>query len=267
MTIVARREGPAFDADLAVRGFFKDPEWMFKVGIGGVINAAALVLALANPLLFPVLIALSAITCGYSQRAVRFRALGVEEKLPEWNEFLELTVSGLTWIALQFGFWTIVVGFATTLFMLGSNLSNPATENAWIVGGILLIAMAIIKMSFVTSYLMVNFAIEENLKGGFAFLEVGKRVWRDPLGLWSAWLLALGLQIASVVAPAITLIGIFFVPSTFFAANVMAADILTQAWIKIDPPKLKPPVKKPGKSGDGPGGGSLPKPSGTKRNL
>lgn len=263
MTAVARREGPAFDADLAVKGFFRDPEWMFKAGIGGMINAGGLVTGLANPLMFPVLLALSALTMGFSMRAVRFRALEIEDKLPEWNEWLELFVSGLTWIALQFGYWSLVVGFATILIMVGLKLETPQTLNYWIVTAVLLMIAAALKVSFFTSYLMVNFALEENLKAGFAIKEVVKRAWRDPSGLVGAWLLTLGLTGASVIAPSLTIVGIFFVPSTIFAAQVMSADILTQAWTKLTPADVQPPRKKPDKGGKP---DNLPRPSGSKRN-
>lgn len=263
MTAVVRREGPAFDADLAVKGFFRDPEWMFKAGIGGMINACGLVTGLANPLMLPALLALSSLTLGFAMRAVRYRALEVEDKLPEWNEWLELFVSGLTWVALQFGYWSLFVGFATILLMCGLQFETPQTLSFWIIGIVLLIIAAALKTSFFTSYLMVNFALEEDLKAGFAVREVVKRAWRDPSGLVGAWLLSLGLLGASVIAPSLTIVGVFFVPSTVFAAQVMAADILTQAWTRLTPANVRPQQKKPDKDGKP---DNLPRPSGSKRN-
>ncbi|MFN8657954.1 MAG: DUF4013 domain-containing protein [Candidatus Obscuribacterales bacterium] len=263
MSVVARREGPSFDADLAVKGFIRDPEWMFKAGIGGMINAGGLVTGLANPLMFPALLALSALTTGYAMRAVRYRALEVVDKLPDWNEWLELFVSGLTWVALQFGYWSLFAGFATIVVMVGMKFETLKTINFWITGGVLLIIAGALKTSFFASYLMVNFALEEDLKAGFAVREVIKRAWRDPSGLVGAWLLSMGLFGAAVIVPSLTIVGVFFVPSTVFAAQVMAADVLTQAWTKLTPANVKPLKKKSDKDGKS---DNLPRPSGTKRN-
>lgn len=266
MTQVARRDEPPFDADLAVKGFFRDPEWMFKIGIGQVINASILLLGIANPLLFPVLLALMSLTTGFALRVVRFRALNVEDKLPEWNEWLELIVSGLTWLALQFGFWSLVTGAATVVYMCATRLSTAATEGAWIIGGVLTVIFCALIVSFYTSYLMVNFALDESIKAGFAIIEVTKRLFKAPRTLISGWLMALGLPGASVVLPSLTVIGVFFVPATLFAAHCMAADVLAQAWLSLDKPGSRTLKKPPTKAPEGkPGQPDLPKPSGTKR--
>lgn len=275
MTAVVRREEPSFDADLAVKGFFRDPDWMFKIGIGQVVNASALLIGLANPMLFPLLLALSSLTTGFSLRMVRFRALAVEDKLPEWNEWLELTVSGLTWLALLFGFWSAVTAVASVIYMFGSRFATTSTETAWIIAGVLVTFGAALVISFYTSYLMVNFALEESIKAAFAVREVTKRLLADPRAMVAGWLMALGLPGAAILLPSLTVIGLFFVPATVFAANVMAADILAQVWIRQDKPGdrsiRRSESKKPSKGSGGGTGGSrpgdnLPKPSGTKRN-
>jgi hypothetical protein len=266
MTQVARADEPPFDAELAVKGFFRDPEWMFKIGIGQVINASILLLGMANPLMFPVLLAFMSLTTGYALRMVRFRALSIEDKLPEWNEWLELVVSGLTWLALQFGFWSLVSGVATILYMCASRFSNDSTEGAWIVGSVLAVIFCALVVSFYTSYLMVNFALEESIKSGFALREVTKRLFSNPRALVGAWLLALGLPGAALVLPCLTVIGVFFVPATLFAASVMAADVLAQAWLGLDKPGSRTLKRPPPKAPDGrPDQPQLPQPSGTKR--
>ncbi|MBI4533795.1 MAG: DUF4013 domain-containing protein, partial [Candidatus Melainabacteria bacterium] len=91
------------NADLAVKGTFHDPDWMFKTGIGGMLNAGSVILWSVNPLLLPLSFALISLSCGYLLRVMRYKLLNPDSHLPDWDSWLELFISGLTWLAIQFG--------------------------------------------------------------------------------------------------------------------------------------------------------------------
>ncbi len=221
------------DADLAVRSFFQDPDWMFKMGLGGVVNAGCLVLTMMNPFVFlPVTLALIALVCGYLLRCLRLKVLSGKSKLPDWGEWLDLFMSGLTWLAVQFGLWLITISVATVSLMFALAAS---TQQSWAyvpiaVAGVLVTVATCLAVQFLSSFLMVNFAVEEKLSAGFAVLEVVRRACARPSVFCQAWLLSTGLQAAAVVIPALTIVGIFLTPSTLFASQLISAALLAQAW-------------------------------------
>jgi len=229
----ARRKAE-LDADLAWSGFFKDADWMFKVGIGGTINAAALVLAVAHPLFIPVVCALFAVVSGYLLRLIRFKMLDPECKLPPWDDWLELIVSGMTWLAIQFGYYLAVASTITTTLLIGAGSGRVTAHSPefvpWALISIFLVAAISLTVSFISPFLMVNFAVEERIAAGFALRKVYRRTRNNPRNMLLAWLLSTGLLWAAAVLPALTLIGIFFLPSTVFIAQVLSAVLATQVW-------------------------------------
>ena len=90
------------DAQYAWDSVLKDPDWMFKMGIGGMINAGCMLLAFSSFYFTPFAFAFLALIAGYTLRFIRYRVKDPDIKLPLWNEWLELLMSGLTWLAIQF---------------------------------------------------------------------------------------------------------------------------------------------------------------------
>ncbi len=77
---------------------------------------------------------------------------------------------------------------------------------------------------------MVNFAVEENLRAGFAYIKVLKCLIKNPAQLFSGFLLAIGIQLGFVLIPCLTIIGVFLVPSSYFAGQVLSSLILARHW-------------------------------------
>ncbi len=222
------------DPDCALKGYFQDPDWMFKTGIGGTLNAVAFVLLLSSPFCGPVVFAFLAVSNGYILRVARSKLIDRDAKLPVWENWLDLFVSGLTWLVIQFGFATIVVSTITLCVIAGFGSGAIKALNHQFLGWALTSSLLVIfvwgAVSFFTRFLMVNFAAEERVTAGFAFLEAIRRVRRDPASFIQAWLLATGIQAAAVILPVFSVIGIFFLPSTIFISEVLAATLAAQVW-------------------------------------
>jgi hypothetical protein len=229
----ARRLG-VVDPDLAWKGLFLDEDWMFKIGIGGVANAASMLLIMQTRLFAPLCFALIAMVAGYTLRVIRYKVLNPESKLPDWDNPIELLVSGLSWLAIQFGFWLLVLSAATVLLLFASSTGMQNVEHPgffiWAIVSFIVVGGAWLIVSFLTTYLMVNFAVEESLRAGFALRKVFARFAKNRRAFLLAWILGIGVCIASVVVPSLTVIGIFIVPSTFFAALIISATLAAQAW-------------------------------------
>lgn len=226
------------DADLAVRSYFKDPDWMFKTGIGGVLNAACLLVSVLDVqrfLFVPIGLAFAGLVVGYLLRTARARLDDPAGKLPAWNDWGELFFSGLTWVAIHFGWCILAIIPAATLavismYLLAAN-STSSMAVALTVGAVGICAFFIfVAWHISVSYLLVNFAKEEKLLAGFAVARVMRNIKRNPKGMLTAWVLAFELQLLAVFIPAITVLGMFIVPSTLFAAQLVSVALLSQAW-------------------------------------
>lgn len=222
-----------FDPDIAVSSYVKDPDLMPKTGIGGVINALALVtLVLTGGLLAPVSLALMGLTNGYILRHMRFRLGKQDSPLPDWDDWLDLFISGITWLALQFGYALVIISVATISYMIcdAINRKNPEALIGVYIGSAFMFMVTWALTHFFSSYLMVNFAGEEKLSAGFAFRRVYEVACAAPQAFFLSWVLAIGFQFAAVFVPALTIIGLFLVPSTYFAGQITGANLLSQAW-------------------------------------
>ncbi|MBX9688214.1 MAG: DUF4013 domain-containing protein [Candidatus Obscuribacterales bacterium] len=209
-------------------------EWMVKCGIGGVLAAAALVAILYSFLCLPIFVACEALMIGYCLRCMRQKAANPESKLPEWNEWGDLFASGITWIALQTGIW-LFFGSIQGLILafccgFAFNEKSPDLSSVWTIAGCGVVSLAVAIMSALSSYTMVNFAIEENKKAAFSFIKVARAFLKYPTHLGGGFLLATGIQWLSVIIPCITLIGVFLVPSSFFVGQVLSSIILARHW-------------------------------------
>lgn len=230
---LSRRQGE-LDADSALKSYFADPEWTLKTGIGGTINAASAVLAMLNPLTLPLALALMSLSCGYMLRVIRYKSLNREARLPAWDEWLELFLSGLTWLAIQFGLTFIQVSVVTLSFIVASaigaiKIAHPAFF-LWLLLTALAVVAVSVALSFLNPFLMVNFAIEERPQAGFAFRKVVRRASGNPGQFVAAWIVSIGVMWVSVVLPVLTVIGVFLIPSTVFIGHAIAATMCAQVW-------------------------------------
>lgn len=226
------------DANLALKTFLDDSEWMFKTGVGGTINAICLVLSLASPYCVPVVVALMSLNNGYVLRVARVKASGLESKLPSWNEWLDLLISGLTWQAIQFGLLLVPLTAGTVCLLVGAasgaiKVSSPLF-GPWAFTASFATFVCWALMSLLSRFMMINFAIEERVQAGLAVGAALKRIHRNAGAFIAVWLLSMGLQMAALILPAFTVIGIFLIPSSLFVAEMLSASIAAQVWTAND---------------------------------
>jgi hypothetical protein len=226
------------DIKRLVSGVFVD-DWMVKTGVGGMFAAAILVcvlysLSFLSFTLLPLVAAFSALTIGYCLRCMRLKATDPEAKLPPWNEWGDLFMSGITWIALQTGIWLAVyTAQAIVLTICLSYALNEKSLNlsyAWTILGCGYVSVSLFLMFLLTSYLMVNFAIEENVKAGLAYVKVVQVVLRAPVKLVAGFLLASGIQCLAIVIPCLTVVGVFLAPSACFIGSMVSSIVLARHW-------------------------------------
>jgi hypothetical protein len=226
------------DPEYAVRSYFKDPDWMFKTGMGGILNAIALLIAGMmgqSQWWIPVAMAVSALVNGYLLRVAKKRQDDPRENLPEWNAWGELLFGGLTWMAIQFS-WHVMAAIPITIALIMGVVGVSAYAGNATVVAILLATLLFVLLfvglftHFLLSYLMLNFARVEKLSAGFNFGRVIIYFIRYPKQMLAAWILSFELQFFAVLLPSATVIGIPIVPSTLFAAQLVSLTIMAQVW-------------------------------------
>jgi hypothetical protein len=169
---------------------------------------------------------------------IRAKLRDPEGALPLWNDWQDLFVSGMSWLA-------IVTGVIVVLFFLGAtNLLIASILAAikqyaqllalWMSGSIIFLLAFSLLTNLVLVATMANFAQEENTMAAFAYLKVLKRISKRPGDFFAAWMLGIGIQALSVIVPSLTIIGIFFLPSTIFAGQLIASILLAQAWASAE---------------------------------
>jgi hypothetical protein len=225
------------DPDSALKQIFRDPSWKIVLGTGSVINAAALVLlgtgSWALPLL-PVAFLLWAAVQGYMLKVVRTSIADPASGLPEWSNWPDLLISGLTWmaficlqviVALSVFYFSLVIGA-----MRGFLNSLTPQFPMWAYGTIAANSLVLFIATFFLPLLMANFAENERVAAALAVPVAMKRLLKAPEQFLLFWLLSLGIYAVAVVVPLFTLVGIMFIPLTTFVASLMNAIMLAQVW-------------------------------------
>lgn len=226
---------PAVPIDDAVKGLFKDGDWVNKTGIGGILTAVAVVAGLYHFACLPIVFACWALMVGYTLRVVRTKVKDPKAPLPEWNEWGDLFLSGITWIAFQSILWALMFFTALVAFtfctMSASNAIAPDWQTMlWSIGAVVLPALTCLNLAYVATYVMVYFAIEENSRAGMSYIRVMNRMARHPAHYLTGFLLAIGIQWGAVILPVVTVIGLLVVPSCYFIGQVLSAIVLASFW-------------------------------------
>ncbi len=235
-TVVPCEPFYGLDPNMAVKSFFQDSEWIHKTALGGVMNASSMVLlflVVDSPILIPVMFSLWALNTGYILRTIRERIQVPNGRLPAWNEWQDLFVSGMSWLAVTTGFLIFLATLIGTDLLISSFiglLKIPILFTVWMSGSIILLLTLSFLFHLLLLATMANFAQEESMNSAFAFIKVFKRIGARPGDFFSAWMLGMGIQFLSVAAPCATIIGIFFLPSTVFAGQLINASLIAQAW-------------------------------------
>lgn len=221
------------DVDRLLRTLFSE-DWIVKTGVGGMLTAGSIVAGLYSFMCIPIVAALWALMVGYCLRCMRYKLMNPDCKLPDWGDWGDLFLSGITWVALQSIMWIFVGAIAFGITTLCSAYSigakNPVESHIDVIAGCLIIGAVTLFFSLVSSYLMVNFAKEENTGAGVAFRKVFKRIAAEPQKYIGAYFLSVGIQWASVIVPCITIVGVFLLPSAYFLGQVASASVLARTW-------------------------------------
>lgn len=198
------------------------------------LTAASIVAGLYSFMCIPIVVALWALMIGYCLRCMRFKAVNPECKLPDWNDWGDLFLSGVTWIALQFMLWVLMssIAFGIIVIISAYAIAAKSTTESYIE---MTVACAVIGVLFffvsaLSAFAMVNFALEENSAAGLSFIKVGKRVFAEPSKYFGGFLLAIGLQWAAIIIPSLTVVGVFLIPSAYFVGQVASAAVLARTW-------------------------------------
>ncbi|HEY9776056.1 MAG TPA: DUF4013 domain-containing protein [Planktothrix sp.] len=219
------------DPNAAFKRYFSDPDWGAKTATGASFNAIAILLVMLHSLLLPVSVLLWSVVCGYMLKVMRSEPSG---KLPEWSEWSETAISGMTWFAAATGFFLIVLSAFTVSFMVGIGrgwLSAHSTKFLpWSISTFALLFLLTLFISLLTAFLQVNMAQEERMPAAFAVRKVLTRFRRRGREMFVAWLLAVGLNFVAVLIPMCTILGAFLVPASSFMASAISATILAQAY-------------------------------------
>jgi len=223
------------DLDGALKGFFQDKEWPLKIMLGGLINLSASTLPVINPAFVPISCALLGLSAGYLLRVMRLSIKGELEKLPDWNDILDLLISGLSWFSICMGFFFFILSVLAISLLAAGNTSilkiSSPSYLYWAVLTFIAIYTMIISFKFFLATLMANFAEEERMLAGFAWRKVIKRIIAQPKPLMVAWLAGLTLTFVAVVLPTLTRVGTPLVPFLSFLAEVIAVRMIGQAWV------------------------------------
>lgn len=221
------------NVDRLLRTLLSD-DWVVKTGVGGMLAAGSIVAGLYSYMCIPIVVALWALMIGYFLRCMRYKLLNPDCKLPDWGDWGDLFLSGITWVALQTFLWIGVAAIAFGIITLCSAYAiaskNPIESNLDVIAGCCVIAVVYFFFSLLSAFLMVNFAQEENTGAGMAFRKVFARIAAEPGKYVGSYLLSVGIQWAAIILPCITVIGVFLLPSTFFIGQAASAAVLARTW-------------------------------------
>lgn len=222
---------PQRDVNSIAKAVFADKEWMGKTGVGGLFTGLAIVLCFAHLLCLPLVVACWAVLCGYILRVMR---RGSDGKLPDWNSWGDLFLSGITWIALQFCIWGALglLAFLAVALACAKAASSVSAGQVvfWVACGTVPAAVLVVAAGLLSAYVMVHFALEENARAGLAYPSTFRAVLRSPAHYLAGYLLFVGIQWAGIVVPILTVVGVFLIPSTFFITQVVAGAVLAAYW-------------------------------------
>jgi hypothetical protein len=239
----AANENEGLDPNRAFANFFKDPEWKIKAGLGAVLNAGTLSAVASGAVvlpLVPIAFLILAAVQGYTLRVIRNELKSdnlndkSSESLPKWNEWLDLMISGLTWLAVVCSQWIVIFLIVAGALFIGQHygaLNAQSTSfKPWFLVTFTAVSMCMFFASFFLPLLMVNFAEQEKVTAALAVDEAFARLKRRPLDFLAVWMLNLSLFTLALVVPAMTVLGIFFLPLLQFIIGTINAIMLAQVW-------------------------------------
>jgi hypothetical protein len=236
-------DSDGLDPNRAFALFFKDPDWKIKAGLGAVLNAGTLSVVASGAVvlpLVPIAFLILAAVQGYTLRVIRneLKSDNLQDQslelLPKWNEWLDLMISGLTWLAVVCSQWIVIFLIVTGALFIGQHygaLNAQSTSfKPWFLATSMAVSVSVFFASFFLPLLMVNFAEQEKVTAALAVDEAFARLKRRPLDFLAVWMINLSLFTLGLIVPTITIFGIFFVPLVLFIIGTINAIMLAQVW-------------------------------------
>lgn len=222
------------DMALALSSLTQEKNWLPKILIGSLFIFAGHTIFHVNHFFLPFAVMLNGVASGYLLRVMRSSMKGDYKTLPEWNQWLDLMISGVSWtaICLSFFFCGMTIVLALALWGLGQHVVNVLSPqfSTWGLTSFLSLYGYIVLVSAFTSILMANFAEEEKMLAGFAWRKVLVRIAKNPVLLISAWLSGWTLTFVAWVVPLLTVVLSMLAPFFLFMAQVIAARLMGTAW-------------------------------------
>lgn len=222
----------------AFAGISSDPQWKLKLCIGGFVNYLALTLVCLQPLLIPLSFICLALSKGYLLRAMREiinkeNTTEVSPRLPSWDDWLDLIVSGLSFIVIEVGFaFFFLTFFVVTLLIklaLWESLASSPWSVALTIGHFLLLSLLYLGLNLFAFVLMANFAQQESMSSGFQWLKVYRRIKKEPIGFGTAWLVSMALTALAWLS-SLTIILALLLPIFYFASHLIGARLCAVVW-------------------------------------
>lgn len=235
------------DPEYAFRSFFKDPEWGRKSALGATFNALSVLLITFKLMLLPIVFLLWAVVAGYQMRVMRLKMADPDAKLPDWNDWVDLLISGLTWLAVYTGFFFFILSIPTISTIIGAAQGAMYAPDprflTWSTTTYTLTFVLSIFVGIITTFLQANLAQQEKTTAAFELFKVTRRLRKSGGPMLQAWLLSVGLMAAAIILPICTVIGVFLMPTTMFIAGTISATMVAQAWTYAEDADKKPAPK------------------------
>ena len=213
-----------FNPNNAFKLFFQDKNWTLKTGIGGIINATAIIILFFSPVFIPISVCLFALNIGYILKCVNHK-LAKKADLPDYDGFVDLLLSGLNWMALWFSYLLMF------LFLSGMVLFTAICLNAFDIESryftftasltMFIIFLLWIKFQFIINFIIVDFAKTYKPSPIKSLKQLTLNFWRNPLIMLITFGLNTGIFYLAILIPGLSVFGIFLIPSTMYIASVI----------------------------------------------
>ena len=204
--------------------YFKDQSWAFKTSIGGILNALAIILLTIHPIFFPVSVCLLAINYGYLVKCLNHRSSGNLE-LPEFNGFIDMMLTGLSWFALATCFYLIYFCLTGIILVTAEvfDAFNYLNQNFILFGSLTinLLFFLFLVTNYFLNFMVIDFSKSDKISAINALKKIITKTKLYPKQFILAFLLNLGIFSLSVMVPVMSIIGVFLLPSTLFVALII----------------------------------------------
>lgn len=219
---------------LSFKSITSEQGWMVKVMIGSLISYLAATTFIVNQLFLPLCVALLGLSYGYLLRVMRQCMADPTAKLPEWNNWLDLLISGISWATIGLGFTFVGLGMVASVLIIGVEtgacyITDPRFSQ-WALSGFIGLFTLFTCGHFFGAILMANFAEEESMAAGFAWIKVLKRFAKKPFLFLTAWLCAYALNFMAAILPIASMVFAVMTPFAIFFAQIIGARLIARAW-------------------------------------